>query len=148
MQIRSQTVSCIVLLLSLFTDEEKEALKITMGSRVVTLENQFLARWHNARPRYTGDTFLYKAAHIINGNRALFSRAIEFNKPEFQDKLKKILSDPESYIKVKETKVDNKDKLKNVSLAQGNSSGLSQAANKTRSGVSESGQEHAQLDKL
>lgn len=92
--------------------------------------------------------FLNKAAHIINGNKALFIRAIEFNKPEFQTKLKQIISDPDSYVKVKETKVDNKDKLKNISISRGNSSGLSQAANKTRSGVSESGHEHVELDKL
>lgn len=148
MEIRSQTVRAIASLLSLFTDEEKEGLKITLGTTSLTLEDQFIARWHDAKPRYLGNLFLYKAAHIVNGNKALFTRVIEFNRPEFQEKLKKMLSDPETYIKIKETKIDNKDKSKNLSISRGNSSGLSQATNKTRSGLSESGEEYMQLDKI
>lgn len=44
MKVSKSIVNAIALLLSLFTDEEKEALKITLGTREITLEDQFIAR--------------------------------------------------------------------------------------------------------
>lgn len=141
------TINAIAALLTLFTDEEKEGLKITLGTKEITLKDQFVGRWERCRPRYTGNTFLYKAAHILNGNKLLFTRAIEFNKPEFQEKLKVMLSNPDSYVKVKETKTDNTDTLKHLGLSQSGTTGLSRALNKIRSGASESGQEYTDLEK-
>lgn len=59
-----------------------------------------------------------------------------------------MLSDPETYMKIKETKTDNKDTKKGVALGQGASLALSKAFNKNRSGLSESGQEYIDLEKI
>lgn len=40
----SNTINAIAILLSLFTEEEKQGLKITLGDRELSLEDQFLGR--------------------------------------------------------------------------------------------------------
>lgn len=49
------TANAIAILLSLFTAEEKEALKIVVGERTITLEEQFVGRWCYSKPRYVGN---------------------------------------------------------------------------------------------
>lgn len=142
------TINAIATLLTLFTEEQKEALKINLGSVTVTLEEQFVDRWYDCKPIYIGKRFLYKAAYIINGNQLLFRKIIEFEKQEFQEKLVNQLMDPDSYAKVKSVKTDNLDDLKNLSMSQSTSKTSNRIISKSRSGSSESGQEYYELDKV
>lgn len=142
------TINAIATLLTLFTEEQKEALKINLGSVTVTLEEQFVDRWYDCRPICTGKRFLYKAAYIINGNQLLFRKIIEFEKQEFQEKLVNQLMDPDSYAKVKSVKTDNLNDLKGISMSQSTSKTSNRIISKSRSGSSESGQEYFELDKV
>lgn len=144
----NDTVNAIVTLLTLFTEEEKEGLKITLGEHTITLEEQFVGRWCNSRPRYVGKHFLYKAAHIVSGNRLLFYRAIEFQRPEFQARVKTMLMNPEAYVRVKTTKTDNVDDTKALIMGQTSAKTANRTSNKSRMGSSESGQEYVELDKV
>lgn len=144
----NDTVNAIATLLTLFTAEEKEGLKITLGERTITLEEQFVGRWCNSRPRYVGQHFLYKAAHIVSGNKLLFYRAIEFQKPEFQARVKTMLMNPEAYVRVKTTKTDNVDDIKGLIMGQASAKSSNRSSNKSRMGSSESGQEYVELDKV
>lgn len=142
------TSNAIAVLLSLFTAEEKEGLKIVVGERTITLEEQFVGRWCYSKPRYVGNHFLYKAAHIVSGHRLLFHRVIEFNRPEFQEKLRAMLMNPESYVKIKSTKTDNITDAKGLTMSQSAAKSSNRSANKSRMGSSESGQEYVELDKV
>lgn len=144
----NDTVNAIATLLTLFSDEEKEGLKITLGEHTITLEEQFVGRWCNSRPRYVGKHFLYKAAHIVSGNRLLFYRAIEFQRPEFQVRVKALLMNPEAYVRVKTTKTDNVDDTKALIMGQTSAKTANRSSNKSRMGSSESGQEYVELDKV
>lgn len=144
----NDTVNAIAALLTLFSDEEKEGLKITLGERTITLEEQFVGRWCYSKPRYVGQHFLYKAAHIVSGNRLLFYRAIEFQRPEFQARVKALLMNPEAYVRVKTTKTDNVDDTKALIMGQTSAKTANRSSNKSRMGSSESGQEYVELDKV
>lgn len=42
--LHTDTAEAIAILLDLFTEEEKEGLKIVLGNRTITLEQQFVSR--------------------------------------------------------------------------------------------------------
>lgn len=59
-----------------------------------------------------------------------------------------MLTDPDSYVKLKETKVDNKDLQKGVSIGQADTLARARGATKQRAGLTESGQEYLDIEKL
>lgn len=142
------TINAIAVLLSLFTEEEKEGLKITLGTREITLQDQFIGRWGDSEPRYTGDKFLYKAAHIISGNKLLFIRAIEFNKPEFQRQFAQLISNPDNFIRQRSTNTVENDAFKTLSISQTLTRAQTRGTSKSRGGTAESGHEYNKIDKV
>lgn len=91
---------------------------------------------------------MLRAAHILSGNRILFHRTIEFQKPEFQARIRALLCNPESYVKIKTTKTDKTDDAKALAVRQVTAKSSNRGVNKSRMGSSESGQEYVELDKV
>lgn len=135
--IRIETVKAVEIILSLFTNEQKEVLAIKNGDIKITLVEQFLARWWNYIPIDDVPFVLRgKAAKIIAAHKHYIDLVDKFDKGE----LTKHLIDPESYKKITDSDFKFKKISKRGAMGETTSSGLARVLAKTlggKSGLSE-----------
>lgn len=141
--------NAVSIIVSLFSEEEKESLAIELAGKKFTLEEQLLARYLRTSPLYNSTfEFTLKAAQIKDHYFYLFKQLIEYGKTEWRESLMEKINNPESYIPKRYASGDSDAEGKNISRSNHGSIGTSSASTKIRGAASSGGQEGKEIDKV
>lgn len=146
-KVSKEIANCVKIILSFFTQDQLDNLAINAREYEISFEFQLLSRWCNFYPIYKGYEFIGKVAQILNFNMYLFNAVIEFNKPEFQEKLLNYKISEESYKVLRQSNSSGWGKSGSLNYQQSTADSQTGTGSRTRSGNVESGEEFQNLDK-